>query len=514
MLRVWNVGARRARVLPLDLRHVPDPERRPELDPQLHGVVDRPLVPRLHRRSSRPARSALIIWRLPLLRSRTKLESLVSREAAFLYNNLFLVALALTVLWGVVYPLVSEALRGVAVTVGAPYYNFFAVAFGLPVVLLMGIGPLVAWRRASLRSLGRAARVARGSRARGGHSPRTGRGRDRAQPASSATRSRPSSSRRSCWSSRAEHVRERRSARRAGRRPSPSSWGETAAATAGTSYTRRSCSCSLGAIGIGGFGTTREAKLVPGESMQVGDYRLELPGNRAERVPRMRRRFGPGSQSRAERGRASGSLAAGKNRYFAEHADLERGGDSLRPAPRRGPLRDRRPVQLGRFRLPEGAREPAREPDLARRARLPARIARHHVAGRARAATARAAASLSRSTRAVARLMEVLALCSGGRARARLRPPRRSPLPARARGRDDSDSGRRNGRAGARSVSRRSATVRSRRSRSSSSTTGPARSRMPTTASPWDRFAPRSPRHSGLSMPRAVRRASPPRPVR
>src|SRR6187549_822724 len=84
---------------------------------------------------------AMIIWRLPLLRARTRLESLVSREAAFLYNNLFLVALALTVLWGVLYPIVSEAVRGVAVTVGAPYYDFFATIFGLPIVLLMGIGP-------------------------------------------------------------------------------------------------------------------------------------------------------------------------------------------------------------------------------------------------------------------------------------------------------------------------------------------------------------------------------------
>src|SRR4030095_9561373 len=98
---------------------------------------------------------ALILYRLPILRSRTRLESLVSREAAFLYNNLFLVAFALTVLWGVIYPLVSGAVRGVAPPVGAPYYDFFAIAFGLPLVLLMGVGPLIAWRRASLRALGR-----------------------------------------------------------------------------------------------------------------------------------------------------------------------------------------------------------------------------------------------------------------------------------------------------------------------------------------------------------------------
>jgi cytochrome c-type biogenesis protein CcmF len=97
----------------------------------------------------------LVFRRLPLLRAKTKLESLVSREATFLYNNLLLVALCLTILWGVTFPILSEAVRGESVTVGRPYYDFFLRAFGLPLLLLMGIGPLVAWRRASLRSLGR-----------------------------------------------------------------------------------------------------------------------------------------------------------------------------------------------------------------------------------------------------------------------------------------------------------------------------------------------------------------------
>ncbi|MGZ4319710.1 MAG: heme lyase CcmF/NrfE family subunit [Gaiellaceae bacterium] len=98
---------------------------------------------------------ALVFWRLPLLRSKTKLESLVSREATFLYNNLLLVALTLTILWGVTFPILSEAVRGTAITVSKPYYNFFLRSFGLPLLLLMGIGPLVPWRRASLRSLER-----------------------------------------------------------------------------------------------------------------------------------------------------------------------------------------------------------------------------------------------------------------------------------------------------------------------------------------------------------------------
>jgi cytochrome c-type biogenesis protein CcmF len=96
---------------------------------------------------------AVIVWRLPLLRSPTRLESVISREAAFLYNNLLLLALCLAIFWGVVYPLLSEAVRGEAVVLGRSYYDFFLRAFGLPLLLLMGIGPLVAWRRASLKTL-------------------------------------------------------------------------------------------------------------------------------------------------------------------------------------------------------------------------------------------------------------------------------------------------------------------------------------------------------------------------
>src|SRR5207248_5205846 len=101
------------------------------------------------------ASTVLIILRLPLLRAKTRLESLVSREATFLYNNLLLVALCLTILWGVIYPIVSQLVRGETSTVSKPYYNFFLHSFGLPLLLLMGIGPLVAWRKASVRALGR-----------------------------------------------------------------------------------------------------------------------------------------------------------------------------------------------------------------------------------------------------------------------------------------------------------------------------------------------------------------------
>ena len=151
MLKVWNVLLVILAFSLVALRHVPHPLRRRQLDPLVHAELDRAVVPRVHRRSSSLSRSALVFWRLPQLRSPTKLESPISREAAFLYNNLLLLALCLAILWGVVYPMLSEAVRGEAVVLGRSYYDFFLRAFGLPLLLLMGIGPLIAWRRASLR---------------------------------------------------------------------------------------------------------------------------------------------------------------------------------------------------------------------------------------------------------------------------------------------------------------------------------------------------------------------------
>jgi cytochrome c-type biogenesis protein CcmF len=99
--------------------------------------------------------TAMLVWRLPLLRSEHRLESLVSREASFLFNNLLLLAFAFAILWGVIFPVLSESVRGIRSTVSVPYYNFFLVAFGLPLLALTGIGPLIAWRRATPGSLWR-----------------------------------------------------------------------------------------------------------------------------------------------------------------------------------------------------------------------------------------------------------------------------------------------------------------------------------------------------------------------
>ena len=98
--------------------------------------------------------TTLLITRMDLLRSEHRMESLVSREATFLFNNLLFVGLAFAVLWGVTFPLISEAVTGEKITVNAPFFNFFVVAFGLPLILLMGVGPVIAWRRASLRACG------------------------------------------------------------------------------------------------------------------------------------------------------------------------------------------------------------------------------------------------------------------------------------------------------------------------------------------------------------------------
>ncbi len=89
------------------------------------------------------------------LRSEHKLESMVSRESSFLFNNLLLVLACFTVLWGTWFPLLSEFVQGAKVTIGAPFYNNVAVPIALLLLLLTAVGPLLAWRKTSLDSLKR-----------------------------------------------------------------------------------------------------------------------------------------------------------------------------------------------------------------------------------------------------------------------------------------------------------------------------------------------------------------------
>jgi len=97
----------------------------------------------------------LLAYRWPMLQAEAKLESMVSREAAFLFNNLILIVIAFSVLWGTLFPIISEAVRGTKVTVGPPFFNQVNVPLGLFLLLLTGIGPLIAWRRASTANLKR-----------------------------------------------------------------------------------------------------------------------------------------------------------------------------------------------------------------------------------------------------------------------------------------------------------------------------------------------------------------------
>jgi cytochrome c-type biogenesis protein CcmF len=97
----------------------------------------------------------LIATRLKDLEARAGLESMVSREAAFLYNNLLLVGIAFSVLWGTLFPILSEWVRGTKITVGPPFFNAVNVPLGLLLLALTGIGPLIAWRKASLSNLRR-----------------------------------------------------------------------------------------------------------------------------------------------------------------------------------------------------------------------------------------------------------------------------------------------------------------------------------------------------------------------
>jgi len=97
----------------------------------------------------------LILYRLPLLKTENNLESILSRESAFLFNNLVLLGVAFMILWGVTFPFISEAVTGNKITMGIPYYNQMAVPLGLALLFLIGFCPLIAWRRASVANLQR-----------------------------------------------------------------------------------------------------------------------------------------------------------------------------------------------------------------------------------------------------------------------------------------------------------------------------------------------------------------------
>ncbi|MBI2532858.1 MAG: heme lyase CcmF/NrfE family subunit, partial [Deltaproteobacteria bacterium] len=97
----------------------------------------------------------LLAYRSDHLKGQPELDSMVSRESAFLLNNIVLVSALFTIFLGTIFPLLSEAVAGVQVSVGAPYFNSVTVPLFLLLVFLMGVGPIIAWRKASWDNLKR-----------------------------------------------------------------------------------------------------------------------------------------------------------------------------------------------------------------------------------------------------------------------------------------------------------------------------------------------------------------------
>jgi cytochrome c-type biogenesis protein CcmF len=97
----------------------------------------------------------LILDRLDYLKTEARLESVISRESSFMFNNLILVAACFAVLWGTLFPVISEAVTGDKISVGKPFFNRINVPIGLFLLFLTGVGPLFAWRRTSFDSLRR-----------------------------------------------------------------------------------------------------------------------------------------------------------------------------------------------------------------------------------------------------------------------------------------------------------------------------------------------------------------------
>ena len=258
---------------------------------------------------------ALVVSRLPLLRSKTRLESPVSREATFLYNNLLLVAFCLTILWGVAYPILTEAVLGEPITVGPPYYNFFLKTFGLPLLLLMGIGPLIAWRRASLRGLGRTfAWPAAFALACGAFLLSAGAGSSIPGLVGYTF----------CAFVLGSIALEFARGTRARRGLSGGSWPGAFSSLIGRNRRRYGgyvvhasiVLLAIGVVGSSAYDTSAERRLLRGETLQVGAYTLTNRGTVERRSANaMERRAVVDVEREGER---LGTLRPGKNSYFAE----------------------------------------------------------------------------------------------------------------------------------------------------------------------------------------------------
>jgi cytochrome c-type biogenesis protein CcmF len=154
MMKVWNMVLVSATFL---LSILGTTLTRTGLVSSVHAFAQSPVKPYFTTflLSATALTAIAILWRLPYLKSEVKLESVISRESSFLFNNLILLASCFAVLWGTLFPVIMEAITGEKETIDAPYYNRVTIPIALFLIFLTGVGPLIAWRKSSLASLKR-----------------------------------------------------------------------------------------------------------------------------------------------------------------------------------------------------------------------------------------------------------------------------------------------------------------------------------------------------------------------
>ncbi|MDX2180513.1 MAG: heme lyase CcmF/NrfE family subunit [Bryobacteraceae bacterium] len=154
MMKVWNASLISATFLLCILGTM---LTRTGLVSSVHAFAQSPLKPHftVFLSIAIAVTAYVILSRLDYLKSETQLESVVSRESSFLFNNLFLLASCFAVLWGTLFPVISEAITGEKISVDAPFFNRVNIPIGLVLLLLTGVGPLIAWRRSSVDQLRR-----------------------------------------------------------------------------------------------------------------------------------------------------------------------------------------------------------------------------------------------------------------------------------------------------------------------------------------------------------------------
>jgi cytochrome c-type biogenesis protein CcmF len=98
---------------------------------------------------------ALFVWRWPAMKAERRLDSPVSKEAAFIFNNWLFLAMTVVVMFGTMWPRIKEGFFGQEVAIGPPWFNKWMAPLGLLLLLLMGIGTVISWRRANWKNFKR-----------------------------------------------------------------------------------------------------------------------------------------------------------------------------------------------------------------------------------------------------------------------------------------------------------------------------------------------------------------------